>query len=301
MAGKFGRGSGMAQRMGLRVAGVVAGFVILALIVVGVKVLGGSGSTADGPPTSKASSGSTSSPSSSKAGPSVSPTIPVPKLSAAQLAALPKATTFGKIAGLPVSATANSDGNVVRVARDQPGFATPGGQAKTLIPSTQLGLDTWLPIVDRRSGWIQVRLPSRPNGSLAWIPASGARTAQTNWRVQISLARGTMSIMQGVVRKGTWTVGHGKSADPTPTGQTFLLAGFVDPTQKFSPVIYALGAHSETLDSFGGGPGTVAVHGWPTADGRRGQVSHGCVRVPSAALAMFAKLPTGTPVDITAS
>lgn len=297
MAGRFGRSSGMAQRMGLRAAGVVAGFVILALAVVGIQAFkGGSGATAQSPGMSTTSStpgGSTGLPS-----PSV---IPVPSVDPAVLAALPRATTFTTVRGLPASATATSDGNVVRIARDQTGFSTPGGKPLTVIPATQLGLDTWLPIVDRRAGWLEVRLPSRPNASLAWIPEKDMRTARTDWRVQVSLARGTMTITQGTVSKGTWTVGHGMSGDPTPVGQTFLLAGFVDPTQNFSPVIYALGTHSETLDSFGGGPGTVAVHGWPTAQGRRGRVSHGCVRVPSAALAMFAKLPTGTPVDITAS
>lgn len=297
MAGKFGRSSGMAQRMGLRAAGVVAGFVILALAVVGIDAFkGGSGQvtqTGVSAPTSSTPSGLTGSPSVS--------VIPVPAIDPAVLATLPRSTTFTTVRGLPSSATATSGGNVVRIAGDQPAFASPGGKPLTVIPKTQLGLDTWLPVVDRRSGWLQVRLPSRPNASLAWIPEKDMRTARTDWRVQVSLGRGTMTITQGAVTKGTWTVGHGQSADPTPVGQTFLLAGFVDPTQNFSPVIYALGAHSETLDSFGGGPGTVAVHGWPTAQGRRGRVSHGCVRVPSAALAMFAKLPTGTPVDITAS
>lgn len=276
--------NGFSERMGLRIAGVFAGFVILALVVVGIHAFKGSSETVAQSPVA--------SPSTTAGGPSGSPTptvISVPSIAPAVLAALPRSTTFTTVRGLPSSATATSGGNVVRIASDQPAFASPGGKPLTVIPKTQLGLDTWLPVVDRRSGWLEVRLPSRPNASVAWIPEKDLRTARTDWRVQVSLARGTMTVTQGSVAKGTWTVGHGQSANPTPVGQTFLLAGFVDPTQNFSPVIYALGAHSETLDSFGGGPGTVAVHGWPTAQGRRGRVSHGCVRVPSAALAMFAK------------
>lgn len=298
MAGRFSRDSGMLDRMGVRIAGVVAGFVVLVLVLLGVRALTGSSHS---PAAAPRTSGSTVSASSTTPATSSTTTIPVPVLNAAQLAALPKATTFATLKGLTTSGTARSDGNVVRIARKQPGFATPGGKVVTLIPPTQLGLDTWLPIVDRRSGWLQVRLPSRPDGSLAWVPAAGMRTAQTNWRVVVSLTKGTLSITQGGSAKGTWSVGQGKADSPTPTGETFLLAGFVDPTQTFSPVIYALGTHSRTLDSFGGGPGTVAVHGWPTAGGRRGKISHGCIRVPTAALTMFAKLPTGTPVNITAS
>lgn len=303
MAGRFGRESGMAQRMGVRVAGVLAGFLVLVLVVLGIHaVRGGSGSDAAEPTQSNtaATSGSTGSNPSSTSSTS-STTVRVPPVSAARLAALPRSTTFTTVRGLPSSTGATSDGNVVRIGSTQAGFDAPGGTPVVAIPATQLGLDTWLPIVDRRSGWFQVRLPSRPNGSLAWIPAAGMRTAQTDWRVRISLAAGRMTVTKGTTQMGEWVVGHGKDATPTPVGQTFLLAGFVDPTENFSPVIYALGAHSDSLDTFGGGPGTVAVHGWPTAAGRLGKISHGCVRVPAAALSIFAKLPTGTPVDITAS
>ena len=303
MAGRFGRESGVARRMGVRIAGVIAGFLVLALVVLGVRVVhGGSGAAAPPPtqPSSPVTSGSTGT-GGSTSRPATSTTVPVPSVNAAELAALPRSTTFTTVRGLPSSANATSDGDVVRIARAQAGFDAPGGKPMVVIPATQLGLDTWLPIVARRSGWYQVRLPSRPNGSLAWIPAAGMRTAQTDWRVHVSLGSGRMTVTKGTSQMGEWVVGQGKDATPTPVGETFLLAGFVDPSESFSPVIYALGAHSDSLDSFGGGPGTVAVHGWPTASGRLGKISHGCVRVPAAALDIFAKLPTGTPVDITAS
>ncbi len=297
MAGKFSRGGGVARRMGVRIAGVLAGFLALALVIVGYAHLHGG---TQSPPPAPAVGPSSTAPSASAA-PTPSTTVPVPRLTAAQLAALPRSTTFTTVRRTALSETAVSDGNVVRIAKSQPVFASPGGRAVAVVPATQLGLDTWLPVVARQSGWLQVRLPSRPNGALAWVPAAGMRTAQTDWRVTVSLRSGLMTITQGASRKGSWSIGHGRAATPTPVGQTFLLAGFVDPTQNFSPVIYALGAHSATLDSFGGGPGTVAVHGWPTPSGRVGEISHGCLRVPASALGIFAKLPTGTPVDITAT
>jgi lipoprotein-anchoring transpeptidase ErfK/SrfK len=130
------------------------------------------------------------------------------------------------------------------------------------------------------------------------VPEAGLSRARTEWAVTVQLGSGTMTVTKAGRSHGSWPIAQGKPSTPTPVGQTFLVSGFVDPTQNFSPVIYALGAHSDTLDSYGGGPGTVAVHGWPTAAGREGHVSHGCVRVPDAALKLFGKLPTGTPVDI---
>jgi lipoprotein-anchoring transpeptidase ErfK/SrfK len=94
--------------------------------------------------------------------------------------------------------------------------------------------------------------------------------------------------------QGEWTIGIGKESAPTPTGRTFLLGSFSDRKQKYSPVILPLGAHSPTLDSFGGGPGTVAIHTWPTDDVFGTRSSDGCIRVPSDALDQMTEVPLGT-------
>lgn len=283
-----------ARRIGTSVAGVVVGFVVMALLVVGgVKLFGGNGN-------GKASAAAPSTPAPGVNTSTAAQSIPVPAVSAAVLAALPRATTEGTVKNAPVNLTAASGGNTVFIGSNVTGFAAPGKDPITVIPKAQFADQIWLPVIDRIANWVQVRLPSRPNGSTAWIPLNGMRTARTSWSVQVSLGSGTLKVSKGGVLMGEWSVGQGATSTPTPTGQTFLLAGFVDPAQDFSPIIYATGAHSDTLDSYGGGPGTVAIHGWPTESGRIGKVSHGCVRVPAAALAMFAKLPAGTPIDITA-
>lgn len=271
------------------VAGVVAGFVIVALVVfAGVKLFG---HDAKGPIVSA----TTSQGSRSDA---TTPAIPVPDVPKSILDKLPVATTDGNVPKAPIDLTTASNGQTIEVARSMPAFAEPGADPIAMIPDKQIGSTTWLPVIRSESGWAQVRLPSRPNGATAWIPEAGLGRARTTWSVTVQLGNGTITVHHGEVSEGTWTIGQGKASTPTPVGQTFLLSGFVDPTQNFSPVIYALGAHSDTLDSYGGGPGTVAVHGWPTLAGREGHVSHGCVRVPDEALRLFAKLPTGTPVDI---
>ena len=67
-----------------------------------------------------------------------------------------------------------------------------------------------------------------------------------------------------------------------------------DPNQSYSPVILPLGAHSATLDTYGGGPGTVAFHTWPDPDVFGRAVSHGCIRVPADALEQLMDVPLGT-------
>ena len=209
-----------------------------------------------------------------------------------------RATTYGTTEAAPVDLTGRSDGTVVTVNETVAAFASPGGPAVARIPRTQLGLATWLPVLERAPGWSRVRLPSRPNGSTAWVPDGGLRAARTTWAVRIDLGSERMTVTHAGSAVGSWAIGHGTPDTPTPVGQTFLLASFTDRNQSYSPVIFATGSHSDTLDGYGGGPGTVAVHGWPTRSGRLGAVSHGCVRVPGAALEQFRKLPLGTPISI---
>ncbi|WP_261986737.1 L,D-transpeptidase [Actinomadura sp. HBU206391] len=56
-------------------------------------------------------------------------------------------------------------------------------------------------------------------------------------------------------------------------------SGASDGTGKrtYSPLILPVGAHSETLDTFGGGSGTVAFHGRPTTSVFGKAVTHGCI------------------------
>lgn len=81
-------------------------------------------------------------------------------------------------------------------------------------------------------------------------------------------------------------------------GRTFLLGSIVDANQSFSPLILPLGSHSDTLDTYGGGPGTVALHGWPDASVFGSAISHGCVRVPADALEQLRQVPLGTLVIV---
>ena len=247
---------------------------------------------------SAAGSPAAGSPVATAPAPAAAPVAAVP-VSRSELSRLPQATTYGTTEAAPVDLTGRSDGTVVTVDETVAAFASPGGPAVARIPRTQLGLETWLPVLERAPGWSRVRLPSRPNGSTAWVPDGRLRAAHTTWAVRIDLGSERMTVTHAGSAVGSWAIGHGMADTPTPVGETFLLASFTDRNQSYSPVIFATGSHSDTLDGYGGGPGTVAVHGWPTRSGRLGAVSHGCVRVPGAALEQFRKLPLGTPISIT--
>ncbi|MFB4305227.1 L,D-transpeptidase [Actinomadura sp. GTD37] len=213
---------------------------------------------------------------------------------------LPQATTYTTLDDLPrdASAPAAGNGTVVHPEAATPVSAKPGAPAVAELPSTQLKGPTWVPVIEARPGWRRVLLPSRPNGVTGWIPDTGLKAARSAHVVKVDLGDRTMALYDAGRKVGAWSVAVGAPKTPTPTGRTFLLASLAPAKPTYSPLILPVGAHSATLDTFGGGPGTVAFHGWPSTDVFGKAVTHGCVRVPADALKRLAAVPLGTPVLI---
>ncbi|HEU0088543.1 MAG TPA: L,D-transpeptidase [Pseudonocardiaceae bacterium] len=264
----------------LLVLATLGGVLLLVLVVLGVAGLSGSGDSAAAtrvvPPQ-----------------PSTVAALP------ADLSELPESTTHSTIEAAPLDPgpPEPTDGTVVHPRQQVPLFVAPGGPAFARIGPQQVG-DTWLPVIAQQPGWVQVLLPSRPNGSTGWLTVEGLERAVTPYLVRVHLRSLSMGLFSQGRLRGEWTIGIGKESAPTPPGRTFMLGSFTDPKQTYSPIILPLGTHSPTLDSFGGGPGTVAIHTWPTGDVFGTRSSDGCIRVPPDALDQLTEAPLGTLVLI---
>jgi lipoprotein-anchoring transpeptidase ErfK/SrfK len=228
------------------------------------------------------------------------------EVSGTELARLPRATTYASIPAAPGDPApfAATGGLVVHPRRPQIVYAGPGKRPVAVLPATELGSPTWVPVVQRSPGWERVLLPSRPNRATGWIYTAGARGPQLDTRrsaylIRISTGTRKLSVYDGSRPLGTWTVAVGAPATPTPTGRTFLLALLAPLHPTYSPLIMPLGFHSNTLTTFGGGPGTVGLHGWPKPSVFGRAVSHGCVRVPTTGLHVLSRVPLGSLVVIT--
>jgi lipoprotein-anchoring transpeptidase ErfK/SrfK len=241
-----------------------------------------------------------------RAGPThavTAPPVQPVSVSAAQMARLPSATTYGTTPAAPPDPApfAPETGIVLHPAAARVVYTRPGGPPVAALPATELGSPTWVPVVQSRPGWDRVLLPARPNRSTGWIYLGGGelQTAYSPYRIQISLAARRLTVLDAGHSLGSWTVADGAAGTPTPTGRTFLLALLAPRQPAYSPLILPLGAHSDTLTTYGGGPGTVGLHGWPDPAVFGHAVSHGCVRVPPAALRALSRIPLGSPVMIT--
>lgn len=216
-------------------------------------------------------------------------------------AVLPEATTFARIDALPRDDdTSPTAGQVLRAKKDVPVYDAVNGRAVAKLPATQLGSPTWVPEVDRRDGWSKVLLPSRPNRSAGWVftGSDDFERAENDYLVTVDLAAFRMDVTEKGRSIGTWTVGTGSAQHPTPTGRTYVMASIKETVATFSPYVLPLGSHSDSHETFGGGPGTVALHGWPDDTPFGTASSDGCIRVPDDALDLLLTLPLGTVVIV---
>jgi len=152
--------------------------------------------------------------------------------------------------------------------------------------------------------WLRVLLPIRPAGRSGWIPADDAVLSHTPYWIDVRLRARHVTVWRNgrVVRRFRAVVGA--PGTPTPRGLSAIYERNrqPDPRGFLGPWALSLTALSRVLEDYGGGPGRIAIHGRDGAslrDPLGSARSHGCIRVPDAAVGWLARrVPPGTPVRI---
>ncbi|MBV8559990.1 MAG: L,D-transpeptidase [Acidimicrobiia bacterium] len=152
--------------------------------------------------------------------------------------------------------------------------------------------------------WLNVALPVRPNGSTGWIHSADVELKETYWRIRVELGARRITVWNGADMVHTEPVGVGAAASPTPPGEYYITEALTVPGYQrsaYGPYAFGTSAHSDVYTSFGGGDGTVGIHGTgdPSSLGR--DVSHGCIRLSNDGItSLIHQVPLGTPVEILA-
>lgn len=253
-------------------------------------------------------------PRPSTAAPAAGPAL-APELSRAELAALPSAVYDAVIPGLlaapehPQFDAAHQVAFDVAVYGDD--FVTPVAR----IPATNfLGTPSVIVPVATRGEWSLVLTPSRsllpsaaPEGTTApaqtagWMPTHLLRPLnRLPKRMVVSVSAQTLTITEADGTPAeTFPVGVGAQDTPTPTGVGgYLQARYLDPAQGQGThriqltSLHATGADEPFAGSDGG---LIGMHFQDTASGA---VSHGCIRLGTAAIEAVDALPLGTPIHL---
>ena len=151
------------------------------------------------------------------------------------------------------------------------------------------------------STWIRVYLPSRPNQSQGWVRSSAVTLSADDYLIDVNLSAHQMTVFNAGLVMMSIKIGEGRSALPTPTGTYFIvdLLKQPNPAGEYGPYAFGLSAYSDVLQSFGGGPGEIGIHGTDAPQSVGASLSHGCIRVSDATIIALAELlPLGTPVLI---
>jgi lipoprotein-anchoring transpeptidase ErfK/SrfK len=154
-------------------------------------------------------------------------------------------------------------------------------------------------VVSAQENWLKVQLPQRPNGSTGWISAASVSQRRLEYRLTVSTEKNTLSLYHDTTLVTTYAAATGTGGTPTPHG-SFYLTELLAPTNTgYGPYAFGLSAFSDVLNSFGGGPGQIGLHGTNDAASIGKAASHGCIRLANADITTLAKLlPLGTPITI---
>lgn len=211
-----------------------------------------------------------------------------PTPAAAQPTATPEpvVTTTGEVA------TANEPEITAYDAAD-------GAAMQTFANPNTSGAPLVFLIEEQVGDWLRVLLPVRPNGTAGWVRASEVTIATLQYRLEVSTADRTVSLYQGEELVQTFPAAIGTGDTPTPTGRFYLTELLAPTNQGYGPFAYGISAYSDVLNSFGGGPGQIGMHGTDDSDSIGQAASHGCIRLNNDDITMLAgMLPLGTPITI---
>jgi lipoprotein-anchoring transpeptidase ErfK/SrfK len=155
---------------------------------------------------------------------------------------------------------------------------------------------------DPETGRLKVLLPMRPNQSTAWIDPGTVQTFPLQRHFVVDISDRTLTVYDGFKVVFREYVAVGSDATPSPLGSFYIdFSLFPAPFPEYVNGMISLAAFSEVHQTFGGGIGQLAIHGWsdPGAMGRN--VSNGCIRAtPDLIERLKPLVAPGTPVDIVA-
>jgi hypothetical protein len=226
--------------------------------------------------------------------------------------ALPQASYDAVVPGLEPWIFGSDASTAWSLTGDATLYAAPGGTAVATLAATNfLDQPTVVVAVDARGDWARVLTPARQslpsaNGGDAAAQTSGwiargalAHPVPLTRTIVVSISNRTLSIVPKSGSPTTFPVGIGMDDTPTPSGVTgYLQARYFDPAQQQSShPVQLTSLHSTAADEpFGGEDGgLIGLHYEKDATGA---VSHGCVRLGTAAITAVNALPLGTLVTI---
>ena len=152
--------------------------------------------------------------------------------------------------------------------------------------------------------WAEVELPVRPNGSRGWIRTDGFAWSTVDHHIFVDLSDRSLALFHGDDLIVHTPVIVGKPSTPTPVTTGFIIGKLPNHDQQFASIvldawILPVSFFSEVLNSFGGFPPRVSLHGTHIPERVGEALSNFEVRIPNEIVEVIAReAPIGTTVRI---
>lgn len=194
-------------------------------------------------------------------------------------------------------------GLVAKLTSTTIAYRFPGGPLASPVAPSWYGSPLSLPVIASRGGELEVRLPTRPNGTTTWISRSAVHLYRSPYRIVVDLDKLRLLVFRNNKLVLDAPAGTGTVADPTPTGHFFVAFFAKAPSPAWGPFVLVTSAHSNAISDWEeSGDAIVAIHGSLGAGHEIGltgaRVSHGCVRLHRVDLVQLRAVPDGSPVNI---
>jgi lipoprotein-anchoring transpeptidase ErfK/SrfK len=177
---------------------------------------------------------------------------------------------------------------------DEPMFALPNPTHEAQLLSFR--------VLDHDGDRMRVLLPMRPNQSTAWIDEDEVSLHPVEHRAVVDLSDHTLFVYRGLKVVFREPVATGAPSTPTPVGSFYVdFVQYPAPFPEYLNGMISLAAFSEVHQTFGGGIGQLAIHGWSDASVMGQARSNGCIRVtPEMIDRLKPFFEPGTPVEVVA-
>lgn len=157
-------------------------------------------------------------------------------------------------------------------------------------------------LVEQQVGnWVEVHLPSGPDGRKGWVDRDHVALSRHRFRIEVSRAEHELTLYIGQVVALTTPVALGPDA-PAEGEERFIKELVQQPpaTGTYRTYAYGLSGSDHDRDDFTAGSGVVAIHGAADPAALGGDVPTGAVGIAGDVLTRLVDtigLPLGTPVE----
>ena len=146
--------------------------------------------------------------------------------------------------------------------------------------------------------WVQVLMPIRPHGTLAWVPRDSVSITEHKAKVIVDKYLG---VLEG------WHDGEllfrdsfisGSDKHPTPLGDFYINEINLGEDGMSEDTLVGITAFSKSIEPTGEGDPAIAFLVKESNEGSDELTTRGCIRVSTEVLKLLTRLPLGTPVQI---